>query len=75
MTDHKELFLFGRAVPGKADESAFIERLVDAANNRNRNGSKPIKAIASIPANDIQQLVVGQNSIGFLFSVRVYTTL
>jgi hypothetical protein len=28
MTDHKELFLFAKAVPSKADENAFIERLV-----------------------------------------------
>lgn len=26
MSDHKELFLFGRAVPSKADENEFIER-------------------------------------------------
>jgi hypothetical protein len=26
MADHKELYLFGRAVPTKADENAFVER-------------------------------------------------
>ncbi|KAI6173317.1 E3 ubiquitin-protein ligase UBR5 [Aphelenchoides besseyi] len=68
MRDHKELFLFGRAVPSKVDENAFMERIVDAANNRNRYGSRPLAALADIPANQIQQMVVGQNNIGFLFT-------
>lgn len=47
--------------------------VIDAANNRNRNGSKATKAISTIPANDIEQIVVGQSSIGFLFSVRFHS--
>ncbi|CAD5234617.1 unnamed protein product [Bursaphelenchus xylophilus] len=67
MSDHKQLFLFGRAFPSKLDENAFIERIIDSANSRNKYGSTPTPAISSIPANEIVQMVVGSSSIGFLF--------
>ncbi|CAD5229165.1 unnamed protein product [Bursaphelenchus okinawaensis] len=67
MSDHKQLFLFGRAFPSKVDDNAFIERLIDSANSRNKYGAAPTSAIASIPANEIVEMIVGPSSIGFLF--------
>ncbi|KAH7718742.1 UBA/TS-N domain containing protein [Aphelenchoides avenae] len=66
--DHKQLILFGQALPGS--DQALLERIQDSANYRNKNGSIPTKALEEIAPDDIVQIVVGHNHVAFLFKAR-----
>uniref|UniRef100_A0A915EF78 E3 ubiquitin-protein ligase UBR5 n=1 Tax=Ditylenchus dipsaci TaxID=166011 RepID=A0A915EF78_9BILA len=67
MSDDKQLFLFGQALPGSTSDVALVERIQECANYRNKHGGQPTKALENIPADHILQTAVGHNHIAFLF--------
>lgn len=67
MSDQKQLFLFGQVLPGV--DATLLERFQSCARYRNTYGAVPTKALEKYSANQIIQLVVGHNSIAFLFRV------
>lgn len=67
MSDQKQLFLFGQALPG--NDSGLLEKIQQCASYRNRCGGAPTKALEGIAADDILQIAVGHNHVAFLFRV------
>lgn len=67
MSDQKQLFLFGQSLP-HGNDTLLLDRMKDCSNYRNRNGTLPSKALEDLPAENIQQIVVGNNHVAFLLT-------
>ncbi|TKR96946.1 hypothetical protein L596_010889 [Steinernema carpocapsae] len=65
MTERKQLFLFGHALPGNGQP--LIDRIQGCFKHHNSFGSEPVKALNKISADNIKQMVVGPSHICFLF--------
>ncbi|KAL3072374.1 hypothetical protein niasHT_033592 [Heterodera trifolii] len=66
MSDQKQLFLFGQALPG--NESGLLERMKECADKRNKSEQQVTAALQQIPADQIKQIAVGSTHVAFLFT-------